>query len=322
MRTIRNMLAGCVAVVAGSAFGGDCGPGCAADPCVEPSCAVETCFPTEGCEAPCVDEGCEAPCVVDEGCEAPCGGWEQVTGCEAPCGGCVDTSCVVPASCGCGTGGGCEAAYYTGCEAPCNGGCGSGCAEYGKGGWMAAQMSTMKYGWHGEAGYLCGSCGPCGGGCNGCGGYLAYKLRCIFGVSGGMTHSPGHGYVLPMRRPIYDVAHPYTHMWSRNGLGLGPQVSSTARTNVYMPTDTTQLGYNYGHVPYWQPRAGMVPAIPIPDAYHNRICVSDRCNGGACRYTDGGVAADGTVVAPQPTMATQPANDGEFSLPRLSRIPE
>jgi hypothetical protein len=37
---------------------------------------------------------------------------------------------------------------------------------------------------------------------------------------------------------------------------------------VYMPTDTTQLGYYYQHVPHWHAYQGMVPPVPRPIDWH------------------------------------------------------
>ena len=302
MRRIRNILAGCLTLAAGltQAAADDAAaplsPEATADAVVMPTaffgCGEDAaCDAPGGCEAPC-DAGCEAPCDIAGGCGAPCGlgGCASpcfAAGCEAPCGGCA-----VP--CGCVAPGGC---------------CEGDCAEYGRGGWMEMQKRTLKYGWNGEAGTLCGGChggcGQCGGcngngGCNSCGGYFAYKLRCLFGVSGGQTHAPGHGYVLPMKRPIYDVSHPYSNMWAAHPItGAAHRPSPNSYRNVYMPTDTTQLGYSYGHVPYWMPRAGMVPPVPVPDAYHNRITVSDRCESGECQYSTEAptYAAEPTPVA-------------------------
>ena len=48
-----------------------------------------------------------------------------------------------------------------------------------------------------------------------------------------------------------------------------PVVPGMARAPwVYMPTDTTQLGFYYQQVPYWQPVAGMVPVAPNPNDWH------------------------------------------------------
>lgn len=42
---------------------------------------------------------------------------------------------------------------------------------------------------------------------------------------------------------------------------------------VYQPTDTTQLGYYYHHVPTWQSRPGMIPPTPNPADFHARMCL-------------------------------------------------
>lgn len=322
MRRIRNLLAGCLTIVAGltssAAVAADLPTdGVIADAEIEQVGLLSGCGDASSCDADCVADPCLMPadCIAPTCCDGYIGGCAADAsfgvGCGAPCG----LGCEAPGGCGlCG-----------GCEAPCGGGlcggcaapgcCDGGCAAYGRGGWWEMQKRTMKYGWNGEAGTLCGGCnGQCGqcGGCGAAGGWLGYKMRCIFGVSGGVTHSPGHGYVLPMKRPIYDVAHPYSHMWAAHPITGAAHTSSTPYRNVYMPTDTTQLGYSYGPVPYWMPRGGMVPAVPIPDAYHNRINVEDRCGDTYCEYEGD----------PSPTLAEGTDATRTATVPPLTKIPQ
>ncbi|WP_437187771.1 hypothetical protein SH668x_001181 [Planctomicrobium sp. SH668] len=85
----------------------------------------------------------------------------------------------------------------------------------------------------------------------------------------------GTGYVFspPVKRPIYRTPVSYQKgfpdSWTGQGQPVGGPVYQ-ART-VYMPTDTTQLGYYYQTVPYWQPRPGAIPPPPVPSQWHTRM---------------------------------------------------
>ena len=52
----------------------------------------------------------------------------------------------------------------------------------------------------------------------------------------------------------------------------GPKTPGPVRrySIIPLPTDTSQQGFYYMHVPSWQPRAGMLPPIPRPSRWHNR----------------------------------------------------
>ena len=164
-----------------------------------------------------------------------------------------------------------------------------------------------------------GNCrsGYCPGGCptGRCPGYgmdpLGNKLRCMTGIFGGSTHAPGEGYVTPSRRPMWDLSLPTSTMWSGQWTcGRGGAHPSTRRA-VFMPTDTTQLGYSYSHVPYWMPRAGMTPPLPSPSDFHVRTCF-DRC--GRCKSAQSGFAVENglpvTTPAPQPAAVAGGGTDG------------
>ncbi|VAX38216.1 hypothetical protein MNBD_PLANCTO02-3269 [hydrothermal vent metagenome] len=47
-----------------------------------------------------------------------------------------------------------------------------------------------------------------------------------------------------------------------------PAIRRTAPV-IFTPTDTTQLGYYYQHVPVWQPNPRMIPPEPHPATWHN-----------------------------------------------------
>ena len=49
---------------------------------------------------------------------------------------------------------------------------------------------------------------------------------------------------------------------------------------IPLPTDTSQQGVYYMHVPSWQSRAGMLPPIPRPSRWHNRPAPPSARNGG------------------------------------------
>lgn len=55
----------------------------------------------------------------------------------------------------------------------------------------------------------------------------------------------------------------YPNAWT--GQPTGPQVRLPV---IYTPTDTTQLGYYYQHVPHWHSYANMIPPVPRPVDWH------------------------------------------------------
>ena len=72
----------------------------------------------------------------------------------------------------------------------------------------------------------------------------------------------------PVRRaPVY-----YQRYWPRRWYGTkggGIAADAPRAPVVYLPTDTTQMGYYYQRTPQWQPRPGAVPAAPNPFLLHN-----------------------------------------------------
>jgi hypothetical protein len=50
----------------------------------------------------------------------------------------------------------------------------------------------------------------------------------------------------------------------------GMQYSAANQPMVYMPTDTTQLGFNYMHVPQWLPNRNNYPMAPNPIMWQRR----------------------------------------------------
>lgn len=83
----------------------------------------------------------------------------------------------------------------------------------------------------------------------------------------------GYRFMPPVKRPIYRSPVSYRKgfpdAWTGQG-GYGQAPAYQAPT-VYMPTDTTQLGYYYQAVPYWQPRPGAIPRPPVPSQWHTTV---------------------------------------------------
>lgn len=90
---------------------------------------------------------------------------------------------------------------------------------------------------------------------------------------GGRHRHDGYRFSPPVKRPIYRSPVSYTKgfpdAWTGNA-AYGQQPAYRAPT-VYMPTDTTQLGYYYQTAPYWQPKPGAVPPPPVPSQWHTTV---------------------------------------------------
>lgn len=74
-----------------------------------------------------------------------------------------------------------------------------------------------------------------------------------------VVHGPGYTYGPPQHRPVVRYPVVYTKWYPDRWYGTPgpPQVSPAPM--VYMPTDTTQMGYYYQVVPRWQPRHNPYP---------------------------------------------------------------
>lgn len=99
--------------------------------------------------------------------------------------------------------------------------------------------------------------GHCHGGCfNGiCGDYYC-------------KHSPDYGYGPPAKYPLQRRGVEYQNYYPHQWYGAGADYSGSYAPMVYQPTDTTQLGYKYQHVPFWQPMPNRLPPKPIPAQWH------------------------------------------------------
>lgn len=77
-------------------------------------------------------------------------------------------------------------------------------------------------------------------------------------------NSPDHGYSPPAKYPLHRRGVPYTNNFPNQWYGLPGSELAGGYPMVYQPTDTTQLGFYYQHVPYWQPNRNMMPQRPVP----------------------------------------------------------
>ncbi len=120
---------------------------------------------------------------------------------------------------------------------------------------------------HGGSGYASPGYGDCpNGGCPN--GYChggAHGLGCFQETY--CKNSPDHGYSPPAKYPLHRRGVEYTSNFPSQWYGT-PGASYVGAPMVYQPTDTTQLGYYYQHVPFWRPTVGMLPQRPIPSQWH------------------------------------------------------
>ena len=106
--------------------------------------------------------------------------------------------------------------------------------------------------------------GACRSGqCPGCRGGLHGKFceHCC-------KHSPDYGYSPPAKYPLQRRGVEYNSYYPANWYGAGADYSQSQAPMVYQPTDTTQMGYYYQHVPFWQPMPNRLPERPIPAQWH------------------------------------------------------
>lgn len=97
--------------------------------------------------------------------------------------------------------------------------------------------------------------------------------------------SPGHGWCPPSAQMIQRTPVQYQRYYSNQYMGQPGPTGPANYPQIYMPTDTTQLGFYYQSVPTWQPRAGMIPPPPDPSMYHTRDCRA--CRGHGCKHCRG-----------------------------------
>ena len=197
--------------------------------------------------------------------------------------------------------------------------CQTGRSNCGTGG-----RNRGTYGYYGN-----GNCGYCGYGCMRPCGHV-HQFLDWFNPHGMCTHSPDHGYAPPgkMHTPHpQQVAYQkgFPDAWTgQAGAGMG--VGGPRAVAVYMPTDTTQLGYYYEAVPRWQAYRGMVPPTPIPSQWHRELCQGQACQhcrgqaAGGCPHCQG--QAHGPGHTPQDrVIETQPQPAEPNPAPAVDPLP-
>lgn len=115
------------------------------------------------------------------------------------------------------------------------------------------------------------------------------------------TYSPAHGWARPVPHPVVRYPVEYRRYWPAKWYGEpGGGISPKARRypTIYMPTDTTQLGFYYQVVPRWRPNPAMIPPAPWPPHWHSRECPA----GGPQQVTIGRVNGE-TYYDPPPEAA-------------------
>ena len=79
---------------------------------------------------------------------------------------------------------------------------------------------------------------------------------------------PDHGFQRPVGYPVQRVPVTYQNWYPNQWYGLpGSQKAAVAPT-VFMPTDTTQLGFYHQRVPTWKPATHALPPAPNPRTMH------------------------------------------------------
>ena len=148
----------------------------------------------------------------------------------------------------------------------------------------------------GRHGHGCRDCRNCNGRCgNGSAGWnnlcmnwcgMRCSQRC--GVSQAWCHCcntkafPDSGWAPPAGNTMYRQGNWYNAYWPGQWYGNQGGGFTGGAPMVYQPTDTTQLGYSYGNVPTWRSNPGMIPPVPYPSNFHNRICPCDPKCGPCC----------------------------------------
>lgn len=117
-------------------------------------------------------------------------------------------------------------------------------------------------------------CNPCGVCCLGC----KHNDCCLHAIKkwalcpNYYILPADYGWNAPTKVPVVrkNVAYYryYPESWYGTGQANGTQYR--AYPVAANPTDTTQLGYTYQQVPYWQPQPRRLPPVPVPSQWHVR----------------------------------------------------
>ncbi|MEZ6045204.1 MAG: hypothetical protein R3C11_06400 [Planctomycetaceae bacterium] len=154
---------------------------------------------------------------------------------------------------------------------------------------LSFQGSSVEYGGYVEGG--CPNCNPYGGCDSGC------------EKDGWCNKYPADaGWGRPIRNYITNTPVQYLKRWPDATHGITPEAAMQRYPMVYMPSDTTQLGFTYQRVPSWQPKPWMLPPMPWPNQWHQREYGYKTPYWGApCQ---GVVYSDVTYESPTPVEST------------------
>ncbi|MBI1314957.1 hypothetical protein GC176_27000 [bacterium] len=89
-----------------------------------------------------------------------------------------------------------------------------------------------------------------------------------YGVAPDYGWSAPAKHVIPRQNVTYQKYYPTT--WY--GQNSNARVVAKRYPIIAQPTDTTQMGYSYQHVPTWQPK-NILPNPPHPKTWHVRHCI-------------------------------------------------
>ncbi len=123
---------------------------------------------------------------------------------------------------------------------------------------------------------------------------------------------PDAGWAPPARLPVNRDLVWYQSYWPQAFYGNQGGGFVGNYPQVYQPTDTTQMGYYYSHVPTWQSRPGMIPPVPNPANYHPRVCPNgygnqcNTCNNGVAHHYAHGYASQAPMQYSPVVHASQP----------------
>lgn len=99
------------------------------------------------------------------------------------------------------------------------------------------------------------------------------------------SYAADHGWAVPRKNSIRRAGVEYQAYWPHEWYGLhSARAAGTVPPVVGMPTDTTQLGYYYQHVPQWRPVPGMIPPPPDPAMFHDRTVYPQGVNASAHQW--------------------------------------
>lgn len=205
------------------------------------------------------------------------------------------------------------------CNEGCQNGCNNGCSGYGNC-YDCNGRCTPRQTWRDNCMDWTGHCGPVGRAARwGVPGARCLKYCCD------TKAAPDSGWAPPARYPVNRMNTGFAAYSNYGGGGF------TAAPMVYQPTDTTQLGYSYAHVPTWRRNPAMIPPVPSPSAFHARACPGGgycgSCLGGGCMHghiisqpvSGGYCPACMSQAAPVPTSPSLPPASSTEGVVRMNR---